>query len=118
MCRSENPTMSFNRALNWARRLDTRWQRALNPQRRRVLINAALPMEYAMMEPVYKRMREDRRVEFYLTSSTRSDEMKHIFADSEEDIPTILPAQAKWMKFDAYLAADYIWATLPRGAPR
>ena len=110
--------MSFNRALNWARRLDTRWQRALNPQRRRVLINAALPMEYAMMEPVYKRMRVDRRVEFYFTSSTRSDEMKHIFEDSEEGIPTILPAQAKWMKFDAYLAADYIWATLPRGAPR
>ena len=110
--------MSFHRALNWARRLDTRWQRKLNPQRRRVLINAGLPMEYAMMEPVYKRMREDRRVEFYFTSSTRPDAMKHIFEDSEESIPTIPPTQAKWMKFDAYLAADYIWATLPRGAPR
>jgi hypothetical protein len=75
-------------------------------------------MEYAMMEPVYKRMRGDSRVEFYFTSSTRPDDMKHIFADSEENIPTILPAQAKWMKFDAYLAADYIWATLLRGAPR
>ena len=110
--------MSFKRAVDWARTLDTRWQRTWNPQRRRVLMNAALPMEYAMMEPVYKRMRGDSRVEFYFTSSTRPDEMKHIFADSEEDIPTILPTQAKWMKFDAYLAADYIWATLPRGAPR
>jgi hypothetical protein len=110
--------MSFNRALNWARILDTRWTRTLNPERRRVLINAALPMEYAMMEPVYKRMRKDHRVEFYFTSSTRPDAMKHIFEDSEESIQTIPPTQAKWMKFDAYLAADYIWATLPRGAPR
>jgi hypothetical protein len=110
--------MSFNRALNWARTFDTHWQRKWNPQRRRVLVNAALPMEYAMMEPVYKRMREDRRVEFYFTSSTRPDEMEYIFEDSEESIRTILPTQAKWIRFDAYLAADYIWATLPRGAPR
>jgi hypothetical protein len=110
--------MSFNRALHWARTLDTRWQRKWNPQRRRVLVNAALPMEYAMMEPVYKRMRGDSRVEFYFTSSTRPDDMEHIFEDTEERIRTILPGQAKWMKFDAYLAADYLWATLPRGTRR
>jgi hypothetical protein len=81
-------------------------------------MNAGLPMEYAMMEPVYKRMRADRRVEFYFTSTIHPHRMKHIFEDSEETIPTILPAQAKWMKFDAYLAADYIWATLPRGTQR
>ena len=110
--------MSFNRALHWARTLDTRWQRKSNPQRRRVLINAALPMEYAMMEPVYKRMRGDSRVEFYFTSTTHPHQMKHIFADTDESVPTILPTQVKWMKFDAYLAADFIWATLPRGTRR
>src|SRR5712691_5544275 len=51
-CRVERHIMSFNRALHWARTLDTRWQRKWNPHRRRVLINASLPMEYAMMEPV------------------------------------------------------------------
>jgi CDP-glycerol glycerophosphotransferase (TagB/SpsB family) len=110
--------MSFNGALHWARTLDTRWQREWNPQRRRVLINAALPMEYAMMEPVYKRMRGDSRVEFYFTSTTHPNEMQHIFEDTNESIRTILPAQAKWTKFDAYLAADFIWATLPRGTRR
>ncbi len=110
--------MNVNRALLWARTLDSRWQRKWNPQRRRVLMNAALPMEYAMMEPVYKRMRGDRRVEFYFTSTTRPHEMEHIFEDADDAIRTILPAQAKWMKFDAYLAADFIWTTLPRGTRR
>ena len=110
--------MIFSHAVHWARNLDTSWQRTWNPQRRRVLINAALPMEYAMMEPVYKRMREDRRVEFYFTSTTHPAETRNIFADPDESVPTILPAQTKWMKFDAYLAADYIWAALPRGTRR
>jgi CDP-Glycerol:Poly(glycerophosphate) glycerophosphotransferase len=110
--------MSFNRALLWARTLDTRWQRKWNPQRRRVLMNAALPMEYAMMEPVYKRMRGDRRVAFYFTSTTHPHAMRRIFEDADETVRTIPPTQAKWMKFDAYLAADFIWTTLPRGTQR
>ncbi len=81
-------------------------------------MNAALPMEYAMMEPVYKRMCGDPRVEFYFTSTIHPHRMKQIFEDSEESIPTILPAEARWMKFDAYLAADLIWAALPRGTRR
>ena len=110
--------MNFDRPLHWARLLDTRWQRAWNPERRRVLINAALPMEYAMIEPVYKRMRSDRRVEFYFTSTPHPEQMLHIFEDPDESIRPIPPAQAKWMKFDAYLAADLIWAKLPRGTRR
>ncbi len=110
--------MNLDRPLHWARALDTRWQRTWNPERRRVLINAALPMEYAMIEPVYKRMRADRRVEFHFTSTVHPEQMQHIFEDAEESIRPILPTQAKWMKFDAYLAADLIWAKLPRGTRR
>jgi hypothetical protein len=44
--------------------------------------------------------------------------MKHIFEDTGESIRAIMPTHAKWMKFDAYLAADLIWATLPRGTRR
>ena len=87
--------MIFNRAVHWARTLDTRWQRTWNPERRRVLINAALPMEYAMIEPVYKRMRGDSRVEFYFTSTTHPDEMNHIFADTDGSVRTIPPAQTQ-----------------------
>ncbi len=110
--------MIFNRAVHWARALDTSWQRTWNPQSRRVLINAALPMEYAMIEPVYKRMREDTRVDFYFTSTTHPNKMDDIFSDTDGSVRTIPTAQTKWMKFDAYLAADYIWAALPRGTRR
>ncbi len=110
--------MILNRALHWARTLDTGWQRTWSPQRRRVLINCALPMEYAMIEPVYKRLRSDSRIKFYFTSTTHPNEMQHIFADTDESIHAISAAQTKWMKFDAYLAADYIWAALPRGTRR
>jgi len=110
--------MIFNHAVHWARTLDTSWQRTWNPERRRVLINAGLPMEYAMIEPVYKRMRGDNRVEFYFTSTNHPNEMQRIFADTDESIGTIPPTKTKWMKFDAYLAADYTWAALPRGTRR
>jgi CDP-glycerol glycerophosphotransferase (TagB/SpsB family) len=110
--------MSLNRAVSWARALDTRWQRAWNPHRRRILINAGLPMEYAMIEPVYKRMRNDRRIEFFFTSTIHPQNLRSIFEDSEEQISTIPPVQIRWKKFDAYLAADLLWAALPRGTKR
>jgi len=44
--------------------------------------------------------------------------MQRIFEEGDEDIRIISPTQAKWMKFDAYLAADFVWATLPRGTQR
>jgi hypothetical protein len=91
--------MIFNRAVHWARNLDTRWQRTWNPERRRVLINAALPMEYAMIEPVYKRMRGDSRVEFYFTSTTHPDEMNQIFAIPTEHSNHSSRTNAR-MKFD------------------
>ena len=54
-------------------------------------MNAALPMEYAMMEPVYKRMCGDPRVEFYFTSTIHPHRMKQIFEDSEESILQFCP---------------------------
>src|SRR5260370_41461000 len=71
-----------------------------------------------MMELVYKRMGGDSRVEFYFTSTSHPQEMKPIFEDTGKSIRAIMPSQAKRMKFDAYLAADLIWATLPRGTRR
>src|SRR5215470_14403271 len=110
--------MSLNRAVTWARTLDTAWQRKWNPHRRRILINAGLPMEYAMMEPVYKRMRADLRLDFFFTSTNHPQNLQRIFEDNDEPMAAIPPARIKWMKFDAYLAADLIWAALPRGTRR
>jgi CDP-glycerol glycerophosphotransferase (TagB/SpsB family) len=100
------------------RSLDTRFQRFLNPERRRILIDAGLPMEFSMIAPIHRRLSQDRRVEFFFTSSVHPDNVRHIFADAGNAIEIISPARAALMKFDAYLAADFIWAKLPRGTRR
>jgi hypothetical protein len=101
-----------------AREMDTRWQRLLNPDRRRVLLTARLPMEYAMMAPVHHRLRKDNRISFYLTSPADAGHRSGIFAEAGDRSGYISPFHAAFMKFDAYLAADLIWITLPRGTRR
>jgi CDP-glycerol glycerophosphotransferase (TagB/SpsB family) len=100
------------------RALDTRFQRFLHPDRRRILINAGLPMEFSMIEPIHRLLSQDPRVEFFFTSSVHPDNIRRIFADAGDGIRIISPARAALMKFDAYLAADFIWAKLPRGTRR
>jgi CDP-glycerol glycerophosphotransferase (TagB/SpsB family) len=100
------------------RALDTRFQRFVNPERRRILINAGLPMEFSMIAPIYHRLSQDSRVEFFFTSSVHPDKIRGIFADAGEHIRVISPARVALMKFDAYLAADFIWTKLPRGTRR
>jgi CDP-glycerol glycerophosphotransferase (TagB/SpsB family) len=100
------------------RALDTRFQRFLHPERRRILINAGLPMEFSMIEPIHRRLSQDPRVEFFFTSSIHPDNIRRIFADAGDGIRIISPARAALMKFDAYLAADFIWTKLPRGTRR
>ena len=100
------------------RALDTRLQRLLHSERRRILINAGLPMEFSMIAPIHRRLSQDPRVEFFFTSSVHPDGARHIFADAAEAIEIISPSRAALMKFDAYLAADFIWAKLPRGTRR
>ena len=104
--------------IHWARRLDTQWQRVRQPDRRRILVNAALAMEFAMIAPIYRRMKNDPHVQFFFTSTVRPDNSGSIFAEAGSDPPIITSSQAAWMKFDAYVAADLIWAKLLRGAPR
>lgn len=100
------------------RALDTQLERLLHPDRRRILINAGLPMEFSMIAPIYRRLSQDRRVEFFFTSSVHPENIPSIFAEAGNAIRIISPARAALMKFDAYLAADFIWAKLPRGSKR
>lgn len=71
-----------------------------------------------MIAPIHRRLSRDPRVEFLFTSSVHPDNARRIFADAGDAIEIISPARAALMKFDAYLAADFIWAKLPRGAVR
>src|SRR3954467_12160638 len=110
--------MKPGQLLSRVRSLDTRRQRYLHSERRRVLVNAGLPMEFSMIAPIQRRLSQDPRVEFFFTSSVHPDNIRRIFADAGEGIRIISPGRAALMKFDAYLAADFTWAKLPRGAKR
>jgi hypothetical protein len=110
--------MKARQIVSRLRALDTRFQRLLHPQRRRILIDAGLPMEFSMLAPIHRRLLQDPRVEFFFASSVHPGDARRIFADAGNGIEIISPAQAGLMKFDAYVAADFIWAKLPRGTRR
>ena len=101
-----------------ARDLDVRMRRAKRPDVREVVFDARTAMEYAMMAPVHRRLLTDSRVRTWLISSERPGRVAEIFRDAPSGTAVLAGADARWKPFDAYLAADFVWATLPRGARR
>ena len=85
---------------------------------RRVLFNARTPMNYAMLAPVHRAMAADPRVEFYFTASEAPERASDILREAGPDARLISPRRAALLRFDAYVAADLLWLTLPRGVPR
>ena len=110
--------MKLRPIVRWARSLDSRWRRFWNREQRLVLINAGLPMEFSMIAPVHRYLQKDPRIKFFCTSTVRPHDSSRVFAEAAGDIEIITPKRAALMKFDAYLAADFIWANLPRGTNR
>jgi glycosyltransferase involved in cell wall biosynthesis len=108
----------LRRLVHAVRDLDTRWHRRQWPHVRDVVFDARTAMEYAMMAPVHRRLLADPRVRTWLMSSERPGRAGEIFRDAPRDAPTLSPRQAMRKRFDAYVAADLVWATLPRGTRR
>jgi len=102
--------------VKWVRDADTSLHRRLDPVRR-VLINARTAMNYAVIAPIHRAMRSDARVAFYFMASERPSRANEVFREAGE-ARLVAPAQARFMKFDAYLAADLLWVHLPRGTCR
>jgi hypothetical protein len=100
------------------RAIDAKWRRLRAPDVREVVFDARTAMEYAMMRPVHERLLADGRVRTWLLSSERPERMNEIFRDAPRDAPRISPRAAMMRRFDAYVAADFVWATLPRGTRR
>ena len=111
-------SVSALRALDAVRRLDTRLSRYRDPYTRDILLDARTAMEYAMMSPVHQALAEDPRVRVWMTSSERPHKMDAIYSQMAAPAPAIYPRRAMRMRFDAYLAADFVWASLPRGTRR
>jgi len=110
--------MSLKRVINTARGIDKQWRRWRAPDRRRLLVNARTAMNYATIAPIVERLQPDERFEFYFTSSESPEQSELIYADARQPFKFVTPLQASLMQFDVYLAADFLWMKLPRGARR
>jgi hypothetical protein len=75
-------------------------------------------MNFVVMAPVYRRMSTDPRVKFYFTTSPGASREADVYSEAEDGLSVISAREAKLMKFDACLAADFIWLSLPRGTRR
>jgi hypothetical protein len=84
---------------------------------RRILVDARTPVNFNMFAPVYRALRTDARLDIRFTASDEPHRVAEIYR-SAGAVPTISPARAAFMKFDAYIASDFMWATLPRGTCR
>jgi hypothetical protein len=100
------------------RDLDKSWQRLRHPDVRHVVFDARTAMEYAMMRPVHRRLMTDARVATWLMSSERPHRIDEIFRDAPPEAAVMSPRLAALKRFDAYVAADFVWAHLPRGTCR
>lgn len=108
-------TAPMRSAFEAIRALDTRWSRRSGT--RRVLVDARTPVNFTMVAPVVRAMAHDARIEFCFTASEEPTRMAAIYREAA-GVRTIHPARAALMKFDAYVASDFMWASLPRGTAR
>jgi hypothetical protein len=102
-------------ALSRVQQVDTRFSRRSG--RRRILVDGRTPVNYTMVAPVVRAMEADPRVQFYFTASEEPERLADIYREAPQ-VRTIDPRRAALMKFDAYVASDFVWASLPRGTRR
>src|SRR5215218_2626951 len=110
--------MNRRTILNGLRKADISLSRRLSSNLRRVLVDARTPMNFAVIAPIWRALKADRRIEFYFTSTDPANQAENVFKEQKGIGNIIKAGRAALTRFDAYLAADLIWAKLPRGAPR
>lgn len=98
-----------------ARALDARLSRRRG--HRLVLVDARTPVNFTMVAPVVRAMQYDSRVRFLFTASEEPHRLASIYHEAR-GIRTVHPRRAALMRFDAYVASDFMWASLPRGTKR
>jgi len=105
----------IRRLLNAARRADIRLTRRTD--RRRILVDGHTPVNFTMFAPVYRRLQRDPRIEVVFTASHEPARIHEIYREATA-VRILHPRRAALMRFDAYVASDFLWATLPRGTCR
>jgi hypothetical protein len=108
-------SVAVRKLLTGLRALDRRLSRPSH--RRRILVNARTPVNFTMIAPVFRVMERDPRIEFHFTATDEPWRMKEIYHEAP-DVSLIRPARAAFLKFDAYVASDFVWAHLLRDTAR
>jgi hypothetical protein len=106
---------AVNTLLRGVRRLDKRFGR--RSDRRRILVDARTPVNFTMVAPIYRAMQADERVEYCFTASEEPDRIAEIYHEAR-GIRLIHPRRAALIRFDAYIASDFMWAPLLRETTR
>ena len=92
---------------------------ALGRVNRRILFEAASPMSLAVFRPVLERLQRDPRIEIWFTTSDGAWDPASVFGPAGITDRVLPAADAKWMKFDAYINTDFWNMTwLPRRSRR
>jgi hypothetical protein len=86
--------------------------------RRRILVDSRTAVHYEMVAPVVRAMASDPRVEFHFTASNEPRRIPEIYGRAGAGARLVTPRRAALTRWDAYVAADFMWATLPRGCAR
>ena len=107
------------RALFESRRRIRRFDERLSRRHggRRILVDARTPVNYTMVAPVVRELETDPRIQIFFTASEEPRRLTRIYHEAP-NARLIHPTRAALMKFDAYVASDFMWATLPRGTTR
>jgi len=84
---------------------------------RRILVDARTPVNFTMIAPVYRAIAADARVEFFFTASEEPQRLREIYREAPP-VRLVHPSRARVMRFDAYVASDFMWQALPRGTCR
>ena len=93
------------------REYDRRFPR--RDDRRQILVDGRTPVNYVVVAPILRAMAADRRVQFFFTASEEPARMRAIYADAP-GVALVHPLRAATMRFDAYVASDFMWAQLLR----
>lgn len=105
----------LNSAVESLRRVDRAMGRRNG--RRSILVDARTPVNFTMVAPVYRAMGVDPRVTFFFTASEEPERLHEIYREAP-GVNLVHPSTARRMRFDAYLASDFMWQPLPRGTCR
>jgi len=111
-----SPSSAVARVVSTVRHLDARLSRRRD--RRRILVDARTPVNYTMFAPVHRALERDPRVEVYFIASEEPARAREIYREAAAGIVILSPPRAARMRFDAYVASDFMWAWLPRGTRR